>query len=53
MIEIAIGAALGLAIGFTCRWFDIPSPAPPKLMGAMLVVAMTLGYISAGLWSAA
>lgn len=52
MIETSIGAILGFGVGFTCRWFDIPSPAPPKLMGALLVIAMTLGYISAGMWMA-
>jgi XapX domain-containing protein len=45
---IAIGALLGLAIGGLCRWLDIPSPAPPTPIGALLVVAMTLGYLAAG-----
>lgn len=47
-MAIAFGAALGFGIGFACRWFDIPSPAPPTLAGAALVVAMTLGYLTAG-----
>jgi NAD(P)H dehydrogenase (quinone) len=34
-----------VAIGAACRWFDIPSPAPPKLVGALLVVAMTMGFL--------
>ena len=46
-MKIVIGLVLGLAIGAACRWFDIPSPGPPRLMGALLVVAMTLGYIRA------
>ena len=46
-MKIVIGLILGLAIGAACRWFDIPSPSPPKLMGALLVVAMTVGYIGA------
>ncbi len=46
-MKIVIGLVLGLAIGAACRWFDIPSPSPPKLMGALLVVAMTVGYIGA------
>jgi len=37
---------LGIAIGFICRFFDLPLPAPPKLMGALLVIAMTLGFVS-------
>ena len=41
-----IGIALGLFIGFVCRWFDLPLPAPPKLVGALLVVAMTIGFIT-------
>jgi XapX domain-containing protein len=47
MIKIVAGIALGLLIGAGCRWFDIPTPAPPKLIGAILVVAMTVGYLGA------
>jgi XapX domain-containing protein len=36
---------MAFAIGAACRWFDIPSPAPPKLVGALLVVAMTVGFL--------
>jgi len=39
------GILLGLGIGATCRWTDIPLPAPPKLVGALLVVAMTIGFV--------
>ena len=46
MIKIAAGIVLGTLIGAGCRWLDIPLPAPPKLMGALLVVAMTLGYMA-------
>lgn len=45
MMAAALGIALGLAIGMSCRWFDIPLPAPPKLVGALLVVAMTTGFV--------
>jgi XapX domain-containing protein len=44
-MKIIAGLVLGLLIGAACRWFDIPVPSPPKLVGALLVVAMTLGYI--------
>ena len=47
MIRIVAGIVLGLLIGAGCRWFDIPVPSPPKLIGALLVVAMTVGYIGA------
>lgn len=44
MIDAIIGLLLGFAIGAGCRWFDLPLPAPPRLVGALLVVAMTLGF---------
>lgn len=44
--KLAIGCALSLAIGAMCRWVDIPLPSPPKIQGALLVVAMTLGYLA-------
>ncbi|AXA93980.1 DUF1427 family protein [Massilia sp. YMA4] len=49
MSALLVGAALGLAIGAVCRACDIPSPAPPTPIGALLVVAMTSGYV-AGAW---
>lgn len=47
MTSALIGLVLGLFIGAGCRWFDIPLPAPPRLVGALLVVAMTLGFLGA------
>jgi XapX domain-containing protein len=47
MIKVSIGLLLGLIIGAGCRFFDVPVPSPPKLVGALLVVAMTVGYIAA------
>jgi XapX domain-containing protein len=47
MTSILIGLTVGLLIGAGCRFFDIPSPAPPRLIGACLLVAMTLGFIVA------
>ena len=43
-MKIALGFLLALAIGAGCRWLGIPSPSPPILIGALLVVAITLGY---------
>jgi XapX domain-containing protein len=43
-----LGILLGVAIGVACRWFDLPLPAPPRIIGALLVVAMTLGFIATG-----
>jgi len=44
-VKPLLGLALAFAIGFACRAFGIPSPAPPILVGALLVVAMTMGYL--------
>jgi len=41
-----LGVALGLVIGAGCRWFDLPLPAPPRIVGALLVVTMTLGFLA-------
>lgn len=42
------GIVLGLIIGGTCRWFDLPSPAPPRVVGALLVLLMTVGFVVTG-----
>ena len=47
MMTTLIGLCVGLFIGAGCRYFDIPSPAPPRLIGAGLLVAMTLGFVVA------
>jgi XapX domain-containing protein len=49
-VKVILGLLLGLGIGALCRLLAIPSPAPPVLPGALLVVAMTLGYIAADRW---
>ncbi|MGK5016390.1 MULTISPECIES: DUF1427 family protein [unclassified Janthinobacterium] len=45
------GSVLGVLVGVACRWFDLPSPAPPTPTGAAMVVAMTLGFVVAGHFS--
>jgi XapX domain-containing protein len=47
-----IGIALAFALGFACRAFGIPSPAPPLILGALLVMTMTIGYIAVDRWAA-
>jgi XapX domain-containing protein len=46
-----IGIVLAFALGFACRAFGIPSPAPPMILGALLVMTMTIGYIATDRWA--
>jgi XapX domain-containing protein len=48
MIQPVAGITLGVAVGAGCRWFGIPSPAPPHVVGAVILIAMTLGFITEG-----
>ena len=45
MGKIIVGLILGLVIGIGCRCFDIPLPGPQKLIGALVLLSMTLGYL--------
>lgn len=42
-----LGFALALGIGVMCRLAAIPLPAPPAIVGALLVVSMTVGFLIA------
>ncbi|HVC61315.1 MAG TPA: DUF1427 family protein [Acetobacteraceae bacterium] len=48
MLQFIVGIAVGFAVGVVCRWLDIPSPAPPRIIGAVILIAMTLGFIAGG-----
>ena len=45
MTKPIVGIALALLIGAACRWFELPVPAPNRLLGAFLVLAITAGYL--------
>jgi XapX domain-containing protein len=45
-MKIVVGLTLALVIGAGCRWLDVPVPSPPKIVGALLVLAMTIGYVA-------
>ena len=45
-MKILIGLILSFVIGAGCRYFDIPAASPPVIPGALIVLAMTLGYSS-------
>ena len=46
VMKIVIGFVLSFVIGAGCRYFDIPAASPPVIPGALIVLAMTLGYTS-------
>lgn len=46
-MKTVAGFALAFAIGAACRWLDIPLPSPTRLLGAMLVLTITVGYVAA------
>ena len=46
MVKFVVGLIVSFLVGAGCRFFDIPVGSPPVLPGALLVVAMTLGYTS-------
>jgi XapX domain-containing protein len=48
MIQALGGLALGFVVGAFCRALDIPSPAPPRITGAFILIAMTLGFLVGG-----
>lgn len=51
-MKVALGLLLALLIGIVCRLSGVPLPAPPALIGALLVLAMTTGYIIANRFAA-
>ena len=44
-MKIILGLLLAFGIGALCKLTGIPVPAPPVIVGALLVVAMTSGYL--------
>ena len=45
-MKFILGVLISFAVGVGCRFFDIPVGSPPVVPGAILVLAMTLGYSS-------
>ncbi|MDH7799051.1 MULTISPECIES: DUF1427 family protein [unclassified Beijerinckia] len=44
-MKIALGLLLGILIGVGCRLIGVPLPAPQAMVGAAVVLAMTVGYV--------
>jgi XapX domain-containing protein len=45
-MRFVIGLLVSFAVGVGCPYFDIPVGSPAVFPGALLVVAMTIGYSS-------
>ena len=45
-MKFVLGILISFAVGVGCRFFDIPVGSPPVVPGAILLLAMTLGYSS-------
>src|ERR1700683_2599017 len=42
---------LAFVLGFGCRALGIPLPAPQMILGALLVMTMTIGYLAVDRWA--
>ena len=51
-MRLILGFILALAIGAVCRLARIPSPAPNAILGGLLVVSMSTGYVFTDIWLA-
>jgi XapX domain-containing protein len=49
-VKLVIGLIVAVCIGIGCRWFGIPLPGPPAIMGAAMAVAMASGYTATDYW---
>lgn len=52
MSRLLLGLLLAVLIGTVCRLSGVPVPAPPALVGGLLVLSMTVGYLLADRLSA-
>jgi XapX domain-containing protein len=49
-MKLIVGLILAVCVGIACRWFGIPLPGPPAIMGAAMAVAMASGYTATDHW---
>lgn len=40
------GFIIAFAVGALCRLLLIPNPSPTEIIGGVIVIAMSLGYVS-------
>jgi XapX domain-containing protein len=44
--EGALGILVALAIGAVVRLLRLPIPSPPTIVGALMVLGLTVGYLA-------
>jgi XapX domain-containing protein len=49
-MRIIVGFVVAFAVGALCRLARIPSPAPNAILGSLLVVATSVGYVLTDRW---
>lgn len=49
-MKFVAAVLLALLIGAACRLAGVPLPAPQALIGALLVVTMSAGFVLADRW---
>lgn len=49
-VRLIFGYLLAMSIGVACRLSGIPLPAPTALLGALVIVSMTSGYLLMDKW---
>ena len=47
-MKLLIGFLVAFGVGAFCRLCRIPSPAPQAIVGSLLILAMSSGYLVAG-----
>lgn len=45
-IKYLISVVIAFLLGAVCNLWGLPVPAPPMLLGALMISAMTLGYMA-------
>jgi XapX domain-containing protein len=43
-MKLALGLIVAVCLGIFCRFFGIPLPGPPAILGAVMAIAMASGY---------
>lgn len=52
MVRTVAAMLIAFGIGSACRWLNIPLPAPPTLLGVILILCITVGYMAVDMYLA-